>query len=666
MLKTNSLNIAKMNKNPLNSDIIAALPGHVYWKDRNGIYLGCNDGQAKLFGFLKGNDLIGKTDYDILNSSDADVIRANDIQIMESGESSIIEETIIHPDGKLITYLSHKTPLKDIDDNIIGVMGVSINLMHNKEYEQHIYQAKEEAEKQQRTTKSYLETIISNLPGHIFWEDLNGNIIGCNDKQAKSIGFNQAEDLIGKSIYDVQRLLGWDNEAVDKLRQNDLEVMRTGKTLTIEEESFYQGDSKTLLSKKAPLKDDHGNITGLVGISFDITDRKKIEIQLKEAKEKAEFANRAKSVFVANISHDLRTPLHALINTAELFKLKKHLPEQDEHITNIMQSGKTLLMLIENVLDFTKLEDENILPVHKPMNLEEIILDTVASVRKEAEEKSIRIIVNYPDNIPKYVESDPEQITRLLINLLGNAIKFTHKGTITVSVDPIQVSKDGAIFNLTVHDTGIGIPASELSHIFDRFHRVEPSFKGKYSGTGLGLAITKRIVDKLNGKIAVESELGTGSKFICTIPFVLDHHNHAALTNSEIDELPTKLKQYKILLVEDAPLIQKITADILSELGFNVTVASNGAEAIQLAENDFDFIFVDIGLPDYDGFVVTQKIRKILKHQHTPIIALTAHTSEDIKNECIESGIDAYLCKPISYKDILRCISNLANTYTSE
>lgn len=490
-------------------------------------------------------------------------------------------------------------------------------------------------------------------------------LLGCNEQQAKSIGIDRPADLIGKSLWEIGEMLGWDIGLVEELRRNDLEVMRTGKTINVEEKmASSDGKLRTFLSKKAPLKDEEGNCIGMLGLAFDITERKEIENKLVEAKLQAEKINRAKSDFIANISHDLRTPLHTVLGTAELLKLKPHLPEQEEHIDAVIQSGETLLKLVENILNFSKLEQGEITLNNEPFNLKALIEDAVTTLGKQACEKSIEIFVNYSELIPRTVSSDVDAIRRILINLLGNAIKFTDEGQIVIAVEPVKINNEDLILNLIVKDTGIGIPKSELKLIFDRFYRVDPSYKGKYKGTGLGLAITKKLIDNLKGHITVESEPGVGTKFTCTLRVQHEAHASETTTNDDTSKIFKLDREQKlsVLLVEDVPLIQNFSINFLETMGCDVTLAINGKEAIELAKNHFDLIFMDIGLPDEDGLSAIRKIRQNERgHSHTPIIALTAHATNEVKEECLNAGVDDFLTKPASFKDIFRCLEKYSS-----
>lgn len=648
-------------------NILAYSPANIYWKSLNGKYLGCNEAASKLIQQILGHpcQVIGKKDHNFFEKSIADKLVQYDQQVVNTGMPVTYEATLTLANGNKVTHLCNRTPLRDENNKIIGILGSSVDITEQKQKESDLLSAKQVAERDKKRTEIYLQSIISNLPDHVYWKDANGTVLGCNDQQAKSVGLKSADELIGRTFYEIKSLLHWDDEILENIRQNDLEVMRTGKTMSVEEEVVWaDGVPRTFLSKKSPLKDEHGNSIGILGLSIDITERKAMENKLIEAKRMAEESNRAKSDFIANISHDLRTPLHTVLGSAELLKLKKHFDEQEEHINAIIQSGETLLSLVENILDFSAIEQSKLITDEQPVDLRALIADVVSTLNNLIQEKAISVITHYPQSVPHQIISDSEVLRRILTNLLSNAVKFTNEGKITITVETVQLDPLHATLKLTIKDTGVGIPASELNHIFERFYRFDPSYKGKYKGTGLGLAITKKLVEQLKGTINVKSDVGVGTEFNCLLNLKLNLQptTRTAQRYDQLSKTINPAKQLSILLVEDIELIQKFSTNMLETLGCKVTIANNGKEANQLLKNNYDLIFMDIGLPDIDGLSLIQKIRQQEgDNKHTPIIALTAHATNKIKKECFDAGADHFLTKPASFNEILACINKYTN-----
>lgn len=477
-----------------------------------------------------------------------------------------------------------------------------------------------------------LEDVLAALPGCVYWKDKQGVYLGCNDQTAQLAGFSDSADIIGRTDYE----LPWSTEA-DDLRHNDMAIMKSGKPLIFKETVSIQKESYSYLSSKSPLRDKEGNIIGILGTSVNIP-------------EKIDEKKHRESDFITNISKDIRTPLHAILGTAELLKIKQHLPEQEQYIQTIAQSGESLLKLVENILDFTKLEKERIVFPEEPIDLLQLIHRAMATIHQQAEEKGLEVTLNYGSHVPRKILSNMDALSRVLTNLLSNAVKFTDQGHIIISVETVNEGDENNLLNITVKDTGIGIPQHELKTLFDSFYRPNPSYKGKYKGLGLGLAITKKLVECLKGMISVESYPGVGSQFICTLPCTPLQENAIRIEKS-------RQKKTAVLLVEDVPLIQQFSIDILETLGCKVTLANDGQEALKLIDNPFDMILMDIGLPDEDGLNVVRKIRADSRNQKTPIIALTAHATDEVKKDSLAAGANDFLAKPASYKMLLNCLS---------
>jgi len=515
---------ANSNKSKQNTDstyfnyVLDRIPGSVYWKDRQGALLGCNNYMAKLAGCNHPSEVIGKRDDQFPWRESADDLRKIDQQVMESGQEITTEEVGKLIDGEVHTFLTTKTPLKNEQDEIVGILGVSMDITTRKQLERELKLAKEAAELSKRATEIYLEMIMASLPCHVYWKNKEGVYLGCNDRQAQSVGLTCGADVIGKTDFD----LCW-KEHAPLFRANDEEVMQTGRSIIVEEPlTLANGTTLTVISNKAPLHDAENNIIGVVGVSVDISERKASEQALIEAKEIAEAANQAKSRFLSSMAHDLRTPTNGILGMAELIHDKvAAIPDLDFYFESISKSGKTLVRLVDDILNFAKLESGKFELVSEPFNFREIIQEVMAMVTPQANQKGIQLLIDYSDQVPRYLISDPHCLRRILINLVSNALKFTNSGYVWVSVTTVSINGKAVTLQLQVEDTGIGIPKNKLGLIFERFGRVEGSHESKYQGTGLGLTIVKEIVEKIDGKITVDSVYGEGTTFTCILPFYL-------------------------------------------------------------------------------------------------------------------------------------------------
>jgi signal transduction histidine kinase/uncharacterized protein with PQ loop repeat len=630
----------KQYKNSM-AEILAQLPGHAYWKDKDGVCLGCNTNNWRDFGLTSLQDFIGKTDYDLFTKEEADNLRQADQEVMASGKALVFEEQLTLPGGHKVLYLSHKMPLKSSTGETIGIIGTSVD----------ITLAKKEVEERLAT----LEYIISVMPGNVYWLSKDGIYLGCNNNQAAAIGLKSCKEIVGRCNRDMPGFLI--PEVLDKVNE---QIITQGKSITIEEPAVLpDGTPGTYLSSKVPLRCYSGEIVGMIGISIDITERKRHERELQEAKEKAEAANKAKTDFLAVVSHELRTPLTGMLGMVDILQHENITPAQQKaYIDNIDMAAKHLLSLINEILDFAKLDENRFQLYCESFDLPKTIYKVVDILASKAEEKNVQLRLVLAENLPQMLEGDAKALMQILLNVIGNAIKFTEAGEILIKVNAVPLEAQRIQLALRVQDTGIGIPADKLEKIFDRFMQVDSSHTRRYGGTGLGLAVTKRLTNLMQGSIYVESELGKGSIFTIKLPFTLVQLPKETEMQQE-NYLPLSRSSKKILLVEDDPLIQFIHEHKLQMLGHEVSIAKTGQEALTMADCMlFDLIFMDIGLPDISGDDVIKTIRQkeAAKNQHTKIVALTAYSDPETNRKSLEAGADSVLCKPVEerkFKEIL-------------
>ncbi len=366
--------------------------------------------------------------------------------------------------------------------------------------------------------QAYITTIVNNLPGAVYWKDRNGAYMGCNQFVAQMAGFNSSRDMIGKTDYD----LCW-KEFADDWHHMDQEVMKKEKTLIREERAkLADGRIITELTFKTPLRDSQGTIMGVIGTSLDITDKKVLEEQLIQAKEKAEAANHAKTEFIRNIEHDIRTPFSGVYSMAHFLVDEIKEEQANAMIRAIADCATELLNYCNSAIEFSRLESGALPLVDKKMDLKNLAERVLAMEKPAALSKNLEIYFDYDPDLPRLFISDEQRIQRILINLLGNAIKFTKQGHIKLSIQKLKEIKDRhCVVQLIVEDTGIGIPDDKQAAIFEKFSRVSPSNQNYYKGAGLGLSSVRYLVQSLEGELDLESELGQGSRFICSLPMTI-------------------------------------------------------------------------------------------------------------------------------------------------
>ncbi len=390
-------------------------------------------------------------------------------------------------------------------------------------------------------------------------------------------------------------------------------------------------------------------------------------IDLERAHQQAVAANKAKSAFLATMSHEIRTPMNGVLGMTEILASTALTQEQKNHIDVIRNSGKTLLRIIDDVLDLAKLEAHKLKIVNRSFDLESFISEIEHLFTPRAKEKSLDFIIQTDCPLSRRLIGDPDRIKQILFNLLGNAFKFTQSGEIRLIVQCSPLAKqEGITLQLTVSDTGIGISPENQKLLFQEFIQVGESSQ-HIQGTGLGLVITRNLLALMGGKISITSQEGKGSQFTASIPlrFDTDLSNVTLIQQPETPTLQTSTTNHcRVLLVEDNEVNQIISKAILKQLGCEITLANDGQEAIKaFSSAPFDLILMDCNMPIMDGFEATQQIRN-LEHQQNittpiPIIALTAHAFDEIKQQCLDAGMNEYLSKPFDKHQLAKLINQL-------
>lgn len=393
------------------------------------------------------------------------------------------------------------------------------------------------------------------------------------------------------------------------------------------------------------------------GLEKEILSRIVIEKELKKAKEQAEAANDAKSIFLANMSHELRTPLNGIIGMTELLSEAKTETERKELIPIVLQSSYTLLTIINEILDLSKIESGKMEIEKNKFELDEALSPSLKSLAMRAQEVGIQFYWYVDPEIPKCLIGDQNKLLQVIVNLVSNAIKFTHKGSVVLKIKLHKFEDRQALITFLVKDSGIGIPEDKQKIIFEAFIQADGSVSRKYGGTGLGLSISSKIVRLLGGEITLKSEPGIGSEFAFTLPFGYKHLSAQEISQGKVAlSTTTELRPgIKILLAEDNKINRILVVKLFDKLDVIIEPAENGLEAVELYRNHrYDLIFMDMQMPIMDGITATQEIRKIEQKtgRHIPIIAMTANAMKEDKDACIEAGMDDFITKPVK-KDIV-------------
>ena len=503
----------------------------------------------------------------------------------------------------------------------------------------------EEAVKHERRT---LRALIDNLPDQIYVKDNECRKVIANKADVENIGFKYEAEVLGKTDIEL-----FPDKIGERGYNDDKKVINTGKPIFDLEEEFIsvKGVKRWLLTTKIPLHDKDGNITGLVGIGHDMTERKEIVEELIRSKEKAEEGDKLKTAFLHNISHEIRTPMNAIVGFSALLGE----PEVDEktrksYIEVIMQSSNNLLSIITDIVDISNIEANLIKTYKNEVPINTTIRSLCNQFMPKAAEKKISMFCERGlSDSDVLILTDKSKLSQILSNLISNAIKFTDKGTIKIGYKLVE-----NFLEFCVSDTGIGISPEHHARIFDRFYQVSNAMERLYEGTGLGLAISKAYIEHLGGKIWLSSEQGKGTSFFFTIPYEKQVATTLPVTEKGVPDSYVFPVKKVILVAEDIESNFKLIRYFLSGSNVEVLHAYNGKEAVErcLSTGKIDLILMDIKMPVMDGYTAVKLIRE--KNTTVPIIAQTAYI--DDKEKAIECGCSGFISKPFDKKSLFKVL----------
>ncbi len=461
-------------------------------------------------------------------------------------------------------------------------------------------------------------------------------------------------ESVGNTCY--QTLAGGEKSCADCKMA---EVLEQKKTIRYEATLL---DNRIFEIVATPINNTDGTVSRL-GVMRDITQKKHIEQKLITAQEQAEAASEAKSEFLANMSHEIRTPMNAILGMANLALATDLKPEQENFISKVHLSAELLLGIINDILDFSKIEAGKLDMERIDFSLQSVFDNLENLIGFKAAEQGLKFEVDIATNVPESLKGDPLRLGQVLINLSNNAVKFTHKGGVFISVDLLKQHKDQVTLHFCVADTGIGMAPEQVEKLFKAFNQADSSTTRLYGGTGLGLSISKKLIDMMGGTIEVESELDQGSSFHFILQITTG--DDVPLPQEEMENQQEEvdmdlLRGLRVLLVEDNLLNQELAKILLTRQGMFVTVAENGVEALKALEAEtFDCILMDIQMPIMDGYTASLEIRKQPQYKDLPIIALTANVMAGDRKKAKDAGMDEYIGKPFKEEEIFAAISRL-------
>ncbi len=591
----------------------------------------------KMLG-MERSDLFNKPVSELYPPEEWKRIRGLNIRV--KGMLTDISTRIIHKNGTVLDVNASISVLKDAKGKVIGSIGITYDMSRQKIAEEHL-----------RDSENKLRVILDNSAAAITMTDAQERIVSWNTYTEKLLGMTK-EDLYLKPVSALYPPEQWKNIRSLNIRQSGFKHHLETKAVR-KDGAIIDVDLSVNI-----LKNQQGDILGSVGMMHDITDQKYARELILQAKMAAEEANTAKSVFLAKMSHEVRTPMNAIIGMLDLTLDTPLTDEQKDNLKVAKDAADNLLSLINDILDISRAEAGKVVIEDVEINVPDIVKNVCKGLTVLARNKQVDVVWSIDPNTPRLLIGDPVRLRQVLVNLVNNAIKFTHKGKVQVNLQMKSLTDKDCEVAFEIIDSGIGIPQKNLANIFDVFTEAHNTTARRFGGTGLGLAICKKIVEMMRGQITVESTEGVGSTFKFVIIFGVNSEllqKQCSTTptggdNQSPDAMPAELRNLRILLAEDNTVNQRIALRVLEKFGWMATPVANGQEVLNILNGqNFDVVLMDDNMPLLNGVETTQAIRREEKQtgQHLPIIAMTANAMSGDRERYLASGMDGYVSKPI-------------------
>ncbi|NJN63908.1 MAG: response regulator [Acidobacteria bacterium] len=626
---------------------IAAISSDWIWEaDARGVYTYCGDGVKRVLGY-EPHELIGHSAFEFILEADLDrATEAFEEAIRTRSPIVALQNWCRSKSGAPVCLLTSGVPVVNKSGEIVGFRGVDHDITESKRAEQALREANERFQLAVEAARIGVWDWNADTKA-LHWDDQMFRIYGAKPEEV-----SDTPTYWERSIHPEDAAMVWE------ARRN---AIATRQTMDVTYRIIKTGGGIAHIRNFAMVRVDEAHDRRLVGITYDVTEAKRAEAEMcamlverdrarREAltmAEKAEAASRAKSLFLANMSHEMRTPLNGVIGMTTLLLENGLDASQAEQAEAIRTSGECLLAIVNDVLDLSKIEAGKLVIETVDFAPRKVVSDVVQITARRADEKGLSLTYEVAEDVPEVLRGDPLRFQQVLLNLVGNAVKFTERGGVRLQLAVESEAEPQVTLRGVVRDTGIGISSDKHREIFDSFSQADASTTRRYGGTGLGLAIASKLVELMGGSIGVESDLGRGSTFTFTARF----ERASQVRAQEVVKTTTMRGEARVLLVEDNAINQRVAVGMLASLGLAVDVAWNGREALdRLARFRYDIVFMDVQMPEMDGMEATRRIREGMAgalDPAVPIIAMTAHAMQGDRERCIEGGMSDYVTKPI-------------------
>jgi PAS domain S-box-containing protein len=654
--------------------LLENVPACVFLKDTEGRYTAVNRAFRELLP-VSATEPIGKTDRQLFSPSVAHRYEKEDAEVMGDGKAHRFERAARLQDGTVVQMAMCLAPVRSDSGTISGMVGIGYDVTDRKRTEEQAREAREQAERVSRElaeraeqledarratlnmvddlerrqralreANAFQQKLLSTAVGAMFTVSGDHRITSVNEAFCRLTGYAE-EEILGQAC----SVLGAEDVcqrgcALDGERE---EGRCSGLECTVRR---ADGRLMSIIKSADVIRDEDGNITGAIESFIDVT-------ELVQAKQAAEEASRAKSEFLANMSHEIRTPMNGIIGMTGLVLDTELSGEQRDALNAVQDSADSLLTVINDILDFSKIEAGKLDLEEIPFSLRQTVEATVGALRVRAQAKELELTGRISPDLPEMIVGDPGRLRQVLVNLLGNAVKFTESGRVELVVEAQREEPGGAeTIRFSVRDTGIGIPPEKLSRIFEAFEQADGSTTRQFGGTGLGLSISAQLVAMMGGTICVESYVGQGSTFWFTVPFELASPDEPHQVDSDC------LEGMEVLIVDDNETNCQALRKMVERWGMCPRTALNGELGLELLREAADrgtpppLVLLDTRMPGVDGFELARRIRKSPRLDHVTIVMLTSGGRRGDAARCQELGIAAYLTKPVSKGDLLEAI----------